>query len=76
MTLFEFVCEVEGLVERKSWVNEYFEIGLNSIWTVSFVCCMIFEGVIRGSIGFGFVKSFNSYWPPWVISSHWNFLET
>ena len=60
-TLFKFIFELEGLVEKKSWVNEYFEVGLNSIQTVPFVCCIIFEGVVRDLIGFGFVKSFNSH---------------
>ena len=40
------------------------------------VCCIIFEGVVKGLIGFGRVKSFNSHWPPWVISFHFNFLGT
>ena len=33
-TLFKFVFEVENLVEIKSWLNEYFEVWLNSIWIV------------------------------------------
>ena len=68
MTLFKFVFEVEDLVEIKSWLNEYLEVGLNSIWTVPFVCCIIFEGVIKGLIGFGLV--------PKVISFHFSFLGT
>ena len=67
LTLFKFVVEVEDLVEIKSWLNEYFEVWLNSIWTVPYVCCIIFEGVVKSLIGFGLVKSFNSHWPPWVI---------
>ena len=59
LTLFKFVFEVEDLVKIKSWLNEYFEVGLNSIQTVPFVCSIIFEGVVRDLIGFGFVKSFN-----------------
>ena len=60
-TLFKFVFELKGLIERKSWVKEYFEAGLNSIWTVASVYCIIFEGVVKGLIGFGFVKIFNSH---------------
>ena len=41
-TLFKFVFELECFAERKSWVNEYFEVGQNSIWTVPSVCCIIF----------------------------------
>ena len=74
-TLFKFVFEVEDLVDIKSWLNEYLEAG-NSTWIVPSVCCIIFEGVVKGLIGFGRIKSFNSYWPPWVISFHFSFLGT
>ena len=74
--LFKFVFELEDIAKRKSWVNEYFVVGLNSIWTISSICCIIFEGVVRGLISFGFVKSFNSHWPPWIISFHLSFLGT
>ena len=67
-TPFRLGFEVEGLADMKSW--------LNSTWIVPFVCCIIFEGVVKGLIGFGRVKSFNSHWPPWVISFHFNFLGT
>ena len=76
LTLFKFVLEVEGLADRNSWVNEYLEVGTNSIWIVPSVCCMIFEGVVRGLIRFGLVRFFNSHWPPWVISFHLSFLGT
>ena len=75
-TLFNFVFEVEDLVEIKSWLKEYFEVELNSIWTIPSACCIIFEGVVKGLIGFGFIKSFNSHWLPWVISFHFSFLGT
>ena len=41
-TLFKFVFEVEDLVNIKSWLNEYLEVGLNFIWIVPYVCCIIF----------------------------------
>ena len=41
-TLFKFVFEVEDLVNIKSWLNEYLEVGLNFIGTVPSVCCIIF----------------------------------
>ena len=67
---------MRDLVEIKSWLNEYFEVKPNSIWIVPSVCCIIFEGVAKSLIGFGFVKFFNSHWPPWVISFHFSFLGT
>ena len=67
---------MEDLIEIKSWLNEYLKVGLNSIWTVPSVCCIIFEGVVKGLIGFGLVKSFNSHWSHWVISFHFSFLGT
>ena len=75
-TPFKFAFVVENLANIKSWLNEYLETGLNSTWMVPSVCCIIFEGVVKGLIGFGRIKSFNSYWPPWVISFHFNFLGT
>ena len=75
-TLFKFVFEVEDLVEIKSWLNEYLEVGLNFIWTVTSVCCIICERVVKGLIGFGLVRSFNSHLPDWVISFHFSFLGT
>ena len=53
LTPFKFAFEVEDIEDIKYWVNEYLEVGLNSIWTVPFVCCIIFEGVVKGLIGFG-----------------------
>ena len=64
MTLFKLAFEVEGLEDTKSWLKEYLEAGENSIWIVPSVCWIIFEGVVKGSIGFGWVKSFNSHWLP------------
>ena len=61
-TPFRLGFEVEGLIDIKSWLNEYLEAGLNSTWIVPSVCCIIFEGVVKGLIGFGRVKSFNSHW--------------
>ena len=52
-TLFKFVFEIEDLVKIKYWLNEYFEVGLNSIWTVPLVCCIIFEKIVKG---------FNWFW--------------
>ena len=42
LTPFKFVFEVEDIVEIKSWLNEYFKVGPNSIWTIPFVYCIIF----------------------------------
>ena len=61
-TPFRLGFEVEGLTDIKSWLNEYLEAGLNSTWIVPSVCCIIFEGVVKGLIGFGRVKSLNSHW--------------
>ena len=66
-TPFKLAFEVEGLVDTKSWLNEYLEVELNSIWIVPFVCCIIFEEVVKGLIGFERVESFNSHWPSQVI---------
>ena len=46
-TQFKFAFEVEDLADIKYWVNEYLEVGLNSIWIVPSVCWIIFEGVVK-----------------------------
>ena len=75
-TLFKFVFEIEDPAKIKYWLNEYFEIGLNFIWIIPSMCYIMFERVVKGFIGFEFVKSFNSHWPPWIISFHFSFLGT
>ena len=47
-TLFKFVFEIEDPAKIKYWLNEYFEIVLNFIWIVPFMCCIIFKGVVKG----------------------------
>ena len=61
MSLFKFVFEVESCFERNSWENKYIEDWPNSIWTISFVCCMFSIAFVKGLMSFGFVKSFNSH---------------
>ena len=61
-TPFKFAFVVENLADIKSWVNEYLEVELNSIWIVPSICCIIFKGVVKGLIGFERVKSLNSHW--------------